>query len=306
MRTLLFGPNGQVGWELRRSLAPLGELIPLGRHEWQGLRGDLTDKDAIAHAIRSLRPDLIVNAAAYTAVDQAESEPEQARLINATAPGVMAELAREQQALFIHYSTDYVFDGSGDRPWHEDDPTAPLNVYGQTKREGEEAVRAADGHHLIFRTAWVYAARGHNFIRTMIRLACQRDTLQVINDQHGAPTGAELIADVTAHAARTASTRPDLRGTYHLTAAGETTWHGYARFVIEQARAGGAPVRVAPEAIEAVATDAFPTVARRPHNSRLDGHKLETTFGLKRPDWRSGVARALQEMDISHTQGRPD
>lgn len=306
MRTLLFGPNGQVGWELRRALAPLGELIALDRLGQDGLCGDLTDTDAIANAIRTLRPDVIVNAAAYTAVDQAESEPEQVRQINTTAPGVMAELAREHNALFIHYSTDYVFDGSGEQPWCEDDPRAPLNVYGQTKREGEEAVQAADANHLIFRTAWVYAARGHNFIRTMIRLACERDALHVINDQHGAPTGAEFIADVTAHAVRAAVIRPELRSVYHLTAAGETTWHGYARFVIEQARAAGAPVRVAADAIEAVNTDTFPTAARRPKNSRLDGHKLETTFELTRPDWRSGVTRALQEMDISQKQRRPN
>jgi len=303
---LLFGPNGQVGWELRRALAPLGELIALDRLGRDGLRGDLTDSDAIANAIRTLQPDVIVNAAAYTAVDQAESEPELARLVNATAPGVMAELAREQNALLIHYSTDYVFDGSGDQPWHEDDPTSPLNVYGQTKWEGEEAIRAVDGNHLIFRTAWVYAARGHNFIRTIIRLACERDTLKVVNDQHGAPTGAEFIADVTAHAVRTAVTCPELRGIYHLTAAGETTWYEYARFVVEQVRAAGMPVRVAPEAIEAVDTDAFPTAARRPNNSRLEGYKLETTFGLKRPDWRSGVARALEEMAIPQKQGRAD
>ena len=306
MKMLLFGLNGQVGWELGRSLALLGELIALGRPERGGLRGDLTDTDAIANAIRTLRPDIIVNAAAYTAVDQAESEPVQARLINATAPGVMAELARELDALLIHYSTDYVFDGSGDQPWCENDPTAPLNVYGQTKREGEEAIRAADGRHLIFRTSWVYAARGHNFLRTMIRLACERDALQVINDQHGAPTGAELIADVTAHAARAAVNRPELCGVYHLTAAGETTWHGYAHFIIEQARAAGAPVQVAPDAIEAVNTDAFPATARRPHNSRLDGHKLERTFGVKRPNWRIGVARALEEMVFSQNQDRLD
>ncbi|TVO61895.1 dTDP-4-dehydrorhamnose reductase [Spiribacter vilamensis] len=306
MTTLLFGPTGQVGWELRRALNPLGKLISLDRHERGGLRGDLTDLDAVAAAIRTVKPGVIINAAAYTAVDAAESEPEQARLINATAPGVMAEVAREHNALLVHYSTDYVFDGSGQQPWREDDPTSPLNVYGQTKREGEEAIRVVDGNHLIFRTAWVYAARGYNFIRTMIRLACERDELKVIDDQHGAPTGAELIADVTAHAVRTAVMRPELRGIYNLTAAGETTWYGYARFVIEQARAAGVPVRVEPDAIEAVTTDTFPTAACRPKNSRLDCHKLETTFGLTRPDWRIGVARALEEMDLPQQKGKSD
>lgn len=296
MRILLLGPNGQVGWELRRALAPLGTLVALDRAKEDGLSGDLTDPDALPTAIREIRPQAIVNAAAYTAVDRAESEPERAHAINAAAPGILAELAREQGALLVHYSTDYVFDGSGERPWNEDDPPGPLNVYGRTKLAGEQAIRAANPHHLIFRTAWVYAAHGHNFIRTMLRLAAERDALQVIDDQHGAPTSAELIADVTAHAIRAAAGRSEYAGCYHLAAAGETTWHGYARHAIDFARQARWPIRVSSEAIAPVSTEAFPTAARRPHNSRFDCRKLETTFGLQMPDWRDGIGRVVEEM----------
>ncbi|MQM37975.1 dTDP-4-dehydrorhamnose reductase [wastewater metagenome] len=296
MTILLFGPNGQVGWELQRALAPLGEVIPLDRHGRDGLRGDLTDPDALREAIRTVRPAVIVNAAAYTAVDRAESEPERAEAINATAPGVIAEQARAQGALLVHYSTDYVFDGSGDRPWCENDVTGPLSVYGRSKLEGENAIRASGCTHLIFRTSWVYAARGKNFIRTMLRLARERDALQVIDDQYGAPTGAELIADVTAHALPTVTAQPECAGLYHLAAAGETTWHGYARWVIEQARAAGWPVSVADEAVARVSTEAFPVQAARPRNSRLDCSGLERTFGLSMPDWQRGVDHALTEI----------
>ena len=294
MKILLFGPNGQVGWELQRALAPLGEMIPLNRDGYDGLSGDLAKPERLRDTIRRLQPAVIVNAAAYTAVDRAEAEPESAHTVNAAAPGVMAEEAAEVGALLVHYSTDYVFDGSGERPKQEDEATAPLNVYGRSKLAGEQAVRSAGGRHLIFRTAWVYAARGHNFLRTMLKLAAERESLQVIDDQHGAPTGADFIADATAHAIRHALSREHNRGTYHLTAAGETTWHGYATFLIEQAHAVGLPVRVSPEAIERVSSDVFPKPARRPHNSRLDGTRLERTFDLKRPDWRAGVARTLR------------
>ena len=295
MKILLFGKNGQVGWELQRSLAPLGELVALGSDGADGLCGDLSDLGGLAETVRKVGPDVIVNAAAYTAVDRAESEPEQARVINALAPGVLAEEAAKLGAWLVHYSTDYVFDGSGERPWRENDATGPLSVYGRTKLAGELAV-ARCTKHLIFRTSWVYAARGSNFAKTMLRLAQERDALKVIDDQIGAPTGAELLADVTAHALRTAAGRPEVAGIYHLVAGGETSWHGYARFVIEHARQAGLPIKVAREAIEPIPTSAYPTPARRPNNSRLDTGKLRTTFALSLPDWRVGVVRMLTEI----------
>lgn len=295
MKILILGPDGQVGWELQRALAPLGELVALGREGKAGLAGDLTRPSALAETVRSLRPDAIVNAAAYTAVDRAESEPELAHAVNAEAPAALGNAAREAGALLVHYSTDYVFDGSGGQPWRETDTPSPLNVYGRTKLEGEESIRASGCRHLIFRTSWVYAARGHNFIRTMLRLARERDALQVINDQHGAPTGAELIADVTAQAVPRALDDGETHGTYHLSAAGETAWHGYARYAIDQAHQKGWPINVTDEAIESVGTEAFPTDAERPRNSRLDTSKLERTFGVRMPDWRDGVKRVIEE-----------
>jgi len=294
VKILLFGKNGQVGWELQRSLAPLGELVALSSDS-QGLCGDLTDLAGIARTIRAVAPDVIVNAAAHTAVDRAESESELARTLNALAPGVLAQEAQRNGAWLVHYSTDYVFDGSGDTPWLETDPTGPLNVYGQTKLEGEAAIRASGCQHLIFRTSWVYAARGGNFAKTMLHLARERDHLSVINDQVGAPTGAELLADVTAHALRAAMQRPELGGLYHLAAAGQTSWYDYARFVIDCARQAGSEIKVAPEAIQPVPTSAFSTAARRPLNSRLNTQKLQTTFGLHLPPWQHGIARMLAE-----------
>ncbi len=294
MKILLFGKNGQVGWELQRSLAPLGELVALASDS-QELCGDLTNLAGIARTVRAVAPDVIVNAAAHTAVDQAESEPERARTLNALAPGVLAQEAQRSGAWLVHYSTDYVFDGSGDTPWLETDPTGPLNVYGQTKLEGEAAIRDSGCNHLIFRTSWVYAARGGNFAKTMLRLARERDSLAVINDQIGAPTGADLLADVTAHALRTAMQRPELGGLYHLAASGQTSWYDYARFVIDHARQAGNDIKVAPEAIQPVPTSAFPTAARRPLNSRLDTRKLQTTFGLRLPPWQDGITRMLTE-----------
>jgi len=294
MKILLFGKSGQVGWELQRSLAPLGELVALGS-ESQHLCGDFTNLEGIAQTVRVVSPDIIVNAAAHTAVDKAESEPELARTINALAPGVLAKEAKRSGAWLIHYSTDYVFDGSGDTPWLETDPTGPLSVYGKTKLEGEEAIRAAGCQHLIFRTSWVYAARGGNFAKTMLRLAQEQDSLSVINDQTGAPTGADLLADVTAHAIRAALQRPDVSGLYHLVARGETTWHGYASFIIDFARQFGIEIKVVPEAIQPVSTSAFPTAAKRPLNSRMNARKLQNTFGLDLPHWQTGVARMLTE-----------
>lgn len=295
MKILLFGKGGQVGWELQRSLAPLGELVALGADS-QTLCGDFTNLEGIAQTVRTVAPDIIVNAAAHTAVDKAENELELSRVINAMAPGILAQEARRSGAWLIHYSTDYVFDGSGDKPWLETDPTGPLSIYGKTKLEGEEAIRAMDCKYLIFRTSWVYAARGGNFAKTMLRLAQERDRLSVIDDQIGAPTGADLLADVTAHSIRSALQHPDVSGLYHLVAGGETSWHGYASFVIDFARQAGLDINVAPEAIQPVPTSAFPLPASRPKNSRLDTRKLQNTFGLNLPHWQCGITRMLTEI----------
>ncbi|MDB5731262.1 MAG: dTDP-4-dehydrorhamnose reductase, partial [Variovorax sp.] len=258
MRLLLLGKGGQVGWELQRSLAPLGELVALDFDSTE-LHADFSRPDQLAETVLKVRPDVVVNAAAHTAVDKAESEPELARCLNATAPGVVAEAAQRIGALMVHYSTDYVFDGSGDRPWREEDATGPLSVYGRTKLEGEQLVARHCERHLILRTSWVYAARGGNFAKTMLRLARERERLTVIDDQFGAPTGAELLADVTAHALRDTLRDPAKAGLYHLVAGGETSWHGYARFVLEQAEAAGIELKAGPEAVDAVPTSAFPT-----------------------------------------------
>ena len=295
MKILLFGKNGQVGWELQRSLAPLGEVIALGTTS-QDYCGDFTDLAGISETIRTIKPDVIVNAAAHTAVDKAESEPELARTINALAPAVLAKESARLNALMIHYSTDYVFDGSGDKPWLESDQTSPLSIYGATKLEGEQLIQASGCRHLIFRTSWVYGARGGNFAKTMLRLAKERDSLKVIDDQIGAPTGADLLADVTAHAIRTARRNPEVSGLYHLVAGGETSWHGYASFVLDYARRAGIDLKVAPDAVDAVPTSAFPTPAKRPHNSRLNTEKLQKTFDLHLPHWQAGVTRMLAEV----------
>lgn len=296
MKILLFGCNGQVGWELQRALAPLGELIALDRDRENGLYADLGRPEELAKTVQAVNPDVIVNAAAYTAVDRAESEPELAARINAEAPAVLAREAGKTGAWLVHYSTDYVFDGGGDHPRRETDPTGPLNVYGATKLEGEEAIRRSVCRHLIFRTSWVYAAHGHNFAKTMLRLIRERERLEVVDDQIGAPTGAELLADVTAHAIRCAQERPETAGLYHVTAAGETSWHGYARFVTEFARDAGADIKVTLDAVVPVPTRAYPTPARRPLNSRLDTGKLRDTFQLQLPHWQTGVARMLTEI----------
>jgi dTDP-4-dehydrorhamnose reductase len=300
MRILLFGKGGQVGWELQRSLSVLGEVVALDRHGADGLCGDLSDLDGLARTVRAVQPQVIVNAAAHTAVDKAESEPELARTLNALAPGVLAREAADTRAWLVHYSTDYVFDGSGSAPWQEGDAPAPLSVYGHTKLEGEQLIQASGCRHLIFRTSWVYAARGGNFAKTMLRLAKERERLSVIDDQIGAPTGADLLADATAHALR--HVLPHLRrndltpsGIYHLAASGETSWHGYARFVLQQAQAAGLALRAGPGQVDAVPTTSYPTPARRPLNSRLDTRLFQNTFGLHLPPWQQGVARMLTE-----------
>jgi dTDP-4-dehydrorhamnose reductase len=286
-----------VGWELQRSLAPLGEVLALDRQSTTHC-GDLSQPERLAQTVREWRPDVIVNAAAHTAVDKAESEPDVARCLNATAPAALAQAAAEVGAWLVHYSTDYVFNGQGDLPWQEGDATGPLSVYGQTKLEGEQAIAASGCKHLIFRTSWVYAARGGNFAKTMLRLAAERERLTVINDQHGAPTGADLIADVTAHAIRQvmANSAPTLAGIYHLVASGETTWHGYASHVIAQARNIQPELGLKVSDIAPVPTSAFPTPAQRPLNSRLSTHKLQQAFGLVLPPWQQGVNRMLAEI----------
>ena len=296
MKILLLGKGGQVGWELQRSLAPLGELVALDFDSPGPLVADFSDPESLATTVRAVAPQIIVNAAAHTAVDKAESEPELARRLNALAPGVLAREAAALGAWLVHYSTDYVFDGSGSTPWIEDAPTGPLSVYGRTKLEGEETIRGSGARHLIFRTSWVYAARGGNFAKTMLKLARERDRLTVIDDQIGAPTGADLLADITAHAVRTALQRPDVSGTYHAVNGGETSWHGYASHVIAFARANGQPIRVAPDAIVPVPTSAFPTPAKRPGNSRMNTTRLRDMFGLTLPSWQSGVDRMLTEV----------
>ena len=301
MKILLLGKSGQVGWELQRALSVLGEVVALDRHGAEGLCGDLSDLPGLAQTVRRVQPQVIVNAAAHTAVDKAESEPEMARTLNALAPGVLAREAQQLGAWLVHYSTDYVFDGSGSRPWRETDRPNPLSVYGQTKLEGEQQILASACRHLIFRTSWIYAARGGNFAKTMLRLAREREQLSVIDDQIGAPTGADLLADVTAHALR--QILPPVGhnylvqpGIYHLAAGGETSWHGYACFVLNAARKAGQDLRVGSDKVLPIPGSAYPTPARRPNNSRLDTGKLCATFGLSLPDWRQGVARMLTEI----------
>lgn len=297
MKILLLGKNGQVGWELQRALSVLGEVVALDRHPastpYGELKGDLSDLDSLRAAISAVSPQVIVNAAAYTAVDKAESERETAHIVNALASQVMAEEAKRLDAWLVHYSTDYVFDGTGTTPWSETDSVAPVNYYGATKLEGEQLIQASGCKHLIFRTSWVYAARGNNFAKTMVRFAKERPTLNVIADQVGVPTGADLLADVAALALQQALHKPDLAGVYHLAPSGETTWHAYASYVIEFARNHGEDLMV--EAVNPIATTEYPTPASRPLNSRLDTAKLRNSFTLHLPDWQSGVTRMLME-----------
>ncbi|MEG0937445.1 MAG: dTDP-4-dehydrorhamnose reductase [Comamonas sp.] len=293
MKILLLGKNGQVGWELQRSLAPLGELLALDRRD-KG--GDISDLLALAQVIRDVRPDVIVNAAAHTAVDKAESEPDLARRLNAEAPALMAEEAQKLGALLVHYSTDYVFDGAGTIAHKESDEVGPLSVYGRTKLEGEQRIAQTGCRHLIFRTSWVYAARGGNFAKTMLRLAQEREKLSVIDDQWGAPTGADLIADISAHAIRHVTQHSADLGVYHLVASGETNWHAYASYVIERAKNLRPDLAWKVQDIAAVPTTAFPTPAARPLNSRLNTDQLQAAMKLHLPHWKCGVDRMLQEI----------
>ena len=285
MTILLLGANGQVGWELRRTLAPLGPVRALERAE-----ADLADPDALSRAVRETAPSLIVNAAAYTAVDRAEEDEALARAINADAPGLLAAEAKRLGIALVHYSTDYVFDGAGDRPATESDPTAPLNAYGRTKLAGEAAIRESGCAHLILRTSWVYSTRGANFLLTVRRLAGQLEELRIVGDQIGAPTWARGIAEATAlvlarcGAPGDAGALSEKSGLYHMTAAGETSWHGLAEAIVDWMRATGQPVRC--KKVHPIPTSDYPTPAKRPANSLLDCTKLRETFGIVMPDWR--------------------
>jgi dTDP-4-dehydrorhamnose reductase len=295
---LVLGANGQVGRELPRALAALGPVVALDRKG-----ADLAHPERLREVIDAHRPSAIVNAAAYTAVDRAESEAAAAMTVNGVAPGVLARAAAERGIPVVHYSTDYVFDGTKAGWYVETDPTAPVSSYGRSKLEGEREIVAAGGRHLILRTCWVFAAEGTNFLRTMLRVAREREVLRVVSDQFGAPTSAALIAAVTARllgAMRGAPATDQRWGVYHLAAAGETSWHGYARYLIGKAQAAGAALKVTPEQVEGITTAEYPTPARRPANSRLDTTKLRSTFGVSLPDWRVGVDAVLQEL---RTQG---
>jgi len=295
MKILLLGKDGQVGWELQRALAPLGELRAVGRAD-----ADFTDPESLRAVVRAFAPDVIVNAAAYTAVDKAETDAAMAHNVNAVSPGVLAEEAAAANAWLVHYSTDYVFDGTKEGAWVETDAVNPLSVYGRTKYDGEQRIAASGAHHLILRTSWVFAPRGGNFAKTMLRLAKERDTLNVVADQHGAPTGAELLADVTALALQRVKALGEearaLSGVYHLAAAGSTTWHAYAQHVLAQAQGHGAVLKAGPDAVKPIAASAFPTPAARPANSRLDCSKFSTSFDLTLPDWRHHVNRLIAEL----------
>jgi dTDP-4-dehydrorhamnose reductase len=335
MRILLLGKDGQLGRELQRSLAPLGNLTAWGR-----LECDLSQTESLYAKVVAAKPDVIVNAAAYTTVDKAESEVSLAHAINAAAPALLAQAALDMSSQLIHYSTDYVFNGSGTKPWVEDSPTAPLNVYGKTKLEGEQAITVSGCKHLIFRTSWVYAKEGGNFAKTMLRLASERDALSVIDDQIGAPTDAAWLADMTAAVLARGQTPlsaradisptsqgqsnalasgldcpyaigemshsdkgvgclgagGDIQGIFHAASAGEVSWHGYASYLIARARQMGFPIKVSLEAIRAVASEAFPTPAQRPRNSRLDCSKLTRTFGIAPPPWQDGINKLLQHL----------
>jgi dTDP-4-dehydrorhamnose reductase len=292
MKILLLGKNGQVGWELQRSLAPLGEVLALDRNSTTHC-GDLSNLEGLAETVRVFRPQVVVNAAAYTAVDKAESDSSTAHLVNALAPEVLSRACAALDAMLVHYSTDYVFDGSGQMPWLETDPAGPLNVYGHSKLAGEQGIAKQGAKHVIFRTSWVYGTEGGNFAKTMLRLAQERDKMAVINDQFGAPTGAALLADITAMCLQ----QPQgLSGIYHLAAAGETTWHAYAQYVLQTAKRLKPEMAYKVKEVAAVPTSEFPTPAQRPLNSRLNCSRLQNDLQCQLPDWQKGVDAMLSKI----------
>lgn len=293
MKILLIGKNGQLGWELQRSLSTLGEVVAVDYLDKEPC-GDLTNLEKIAQTIQKVKPDVVVNAAAHTAVDKAENERELAYLLNDKGVAVLAAESAKLGALMVHYSTDYVFDGEGHHYRLEDEATGPLNVYGETKRAGEIAIEQRNPRHLIFRTSWVYATRGANFAKTMLRLAGEKESLSIINDQHGAPTGAELLADCTAIAIREEMRNKSVAGTYHLVASGETNWCDYAQFVFDVARAQGAKLAI--QDVKGIPTTAYPILAKRPLNSRLSNEKFQQVFDVTLADWHQGVARVVTEV----------
>lgn len=296
MRILLLGRDGQVGWELQRALRPLGEIVALGRETC-----DLSRPMQLREAVRASRPELIVNAAAYTAVDKAESEPALAFAINAEAPGLLAAEAKRIGAALVHYSTDYVFDGAKPSPYVEDDPTGPLSVYGRSKLAGEQAIAASGAPHLVLRTSWVYSLRGKNFLVTMMRLAREKPELRVVADQRGVPNWAATLADATADVLRRASAAGGPRralaergGVYHLSCGGHTTWHGFAAALVGRLADAGVVPRVA---VVPITTAEFPTAAKRPANSVLDAARIRQDWGLSLPDWSAALQRCLEGFD---------
>lgn len=293
VKILLFGKSGQVGWELQRALMPLGEVIALDAQD-KKYCGDFNKPHSISETVRTLRPDVIVNAAAYTAVDKAETEKKYAQLINADSVEAIANVAEELGSWVVHYSTDYVFPGTGELPWKETDRPEPLNIYGETKLAGEKLLQRSCSKHLIFRTSWVYSSRGNNFAKTMLRLAKDREELSVINDQYGAPTSAELLADCTAHAIRTIENRASLAGLYHLVASGTTTWYDYANLIFDEARRLGIELKI--KKVNSIPASSYITPACRPRNSRLDASKFQRDFNLVLPHWDYGVKRMLAEI----------
>jgi len=293
MKLLLTGKNGQVGFELQRALAPLGEVVAVDLAEC-----DLAKPEAIRQLVRNIRPDVIVNPAAYTAVDKAETDCDLVFAVNAVALGVLGEEAARLGAFVVHYSTDYVFDGMKQGAYVEEDATNPQSIYGESKRDGELALQFAHSNHLILRTSWVVGAHGDNFAKTMLKLAAERDSLSVVADQWGVPTSAALLADLAAHLIRQQHSNPEPfpYGTYHCVAGGETNWCDYARFVIGEAAKAGRHIQVQPEAIKPITTADYPTPAKRPANSRFDTRKFRDTFGLELPHWQTGLDHILQQI----------
>ena len=292
MKILLTGKNGQLGFELQRALAPLGDVVAVGTAEC-----NLADEEALRRLIQTVQPDVIVNPAAYTAVDRAESDEDMAFAVNAKAPGVIGEEAAKLGASVIHFSTDYVFDGEKTGPYTESDATNPQSTYGRSKLQGEQALSKATARSLVLRTSWVVGAHGNNFAKTMLRLASEREELKVVADQFGAPTSAALLADVTAHLVRRMGSEGPSAfpfGTYHLAAGGETTWHAYAQFVIGEAQKAGKPLKATPDRVLPIPAASYPTPAKRPQNSRLDTQRFQAAFSLVLPDWRQGVGHILQ------------